>query len=154
MFVAVKKVWGHQAVTWLAPGHRIKQQDSFSPHLPTTSSSPFQQTLHFHQKPLTKMEQFSKMLWILYWYILCWWWCCAVAKSCLTHCDAMDCSTPSFPVLHYLSELAQTHAHQVGDAIEPFHPVIPISSWSSPALESFPMSWLLASDGQYLKMNL
>ena len=30
----------------------------------------------------------------------------------------MDCSTLSFPVLHYLPELAQTHVHRVGDAIQ------------------------------------
>ena len=29
----------------------------------------------------------------------------------------MDCSTPDFPVLYYLSEFAQTHVHWVGDAI-------------------------------------
>ena len=34
-----------------------------------------------------------------------------VAQSCLTFCDPMDCSMPGFPVPHYLSELAQTHAH-------------------------------------------
>ena len=28
--------------------------------------------------------------------------CCSVAKSCLTLCNPMDCSTPGFPVLHYL----------------------------------------------------
>ena len=32
-----------------------------------------------------------------------------VAQSCLTLCDPMDCSTPGFPVLHHLLELAQTH---------------------------------------------
>ena len=26
-------------------------------------------------------------------------------------CDPMDCSTPGFPVLHLLPELAQTHVH-------------------------------------------
>ena len=26
-------------------------------------------------------------------------------------CKPMDCSTPGFPVLHYLPEFAQTHAH-------------------------------------------
>ena len=30
-----------------------------------------------------------------------------VAQSCLTFCDPMDCSTPGFPVLHHLPELAQ-----------------------------------------------
>ena len=31
----------------------------------------------------------------------------------------MDCSTPGFPVHHQLLELAQTHVHQGGDAIQP-----------------------------------
>ena len=31
--------------------------------------------------------------------------CCSVAKSCPTLCDPMDCSTPGFPVLHYLPEM-------------------------------------------------
>ena len=26
-------------------------------------------------------------------------------------CDPMDCSAPVFPVLHYVLEFAQTHAH-------------------------------------------
>ena len=43
----------------------------------------------------------------------------------------MDCSTPDFPVLHHLSELAETHVHQVGDAIQPSHPLL---SPSPPAL--------------------
>ena len=46
---------------------------------------------------------------------------CSVAKSCLILCDPMDCSTPGFPVLHYLPEFAQTHVHWVGDAIQPSH---------------------------------
>ena len=43
----------------------------------------------------------------------------------------MDCSTPGFPVHHQLPELAQTHIHQVGDAIQP-SPLL--SSPSPPAL--------------------
>ena len=31
-----------------------------------------------------------------------------VAQSCLTLCERMDCSTPGFPVLHYLPEFAKT----------------------------------------------
>ena len=34
-------------------------------------------------------------------------------------CDPTDCSTPGLPVHHQLPELAQTHAHRVGDAIQP-----------------------------------
>ena len=37
--------------------------------------------------------------------------CYSVAQSCLTFCDSMDCSTPGFPVIHCLPELAQTHVH-------------------------------------------
>ena len=35
----------------------------------------------------------------------------------------MNCSTPGFPVHHQLRELAETHVHQVGDAIQPSHPL-------------------------------
>ena len=52
---------------------------------------------------------------------------------------------PSFPVLHHLPELAQTHVHWVSDAIQPsHHPVVPFSSClqSFPASGSFSMSWL------------
>ena len=35
----------------------------------------------------------------------------------------MDCSTPGFPVHHQLPELAQTHVHRIGDAIQPSHPL-------------------------------
>ena len=42
---------------------------------------------------------------------------------------ATPCS-PGFPVHHQLWELAQTHVHWVGDAIQPFHP---LSSPSPPA---------------------
>ena len=31
----------------------------------------------------------------------------------------MDCSTPGFPVLCHLLELAETHVHCVSDAIQP-----------------------------------
>ena len=43
----------------------------------------------------------------------------SIAQSFLTLCDPMDCSTPNFPIHHQLPELAQTHVHQVGDAIQP-----------------------------------
>ena len=35
----------------------------------------------------------------------------------------MDCGMLGFSVLHHLLELAQTHVHWVGDAIQPFHPL-------------------------------
>ena len=44
-----------------------------------------------------------------------------MAPSCPTLCNPKDCSTPGFPVHHQLLELAQTHVHGVGDAIQPSH---------------------------------
>ena len=57
----------------------------------------------------------------------------SVTQSCLTLWDPMDCSTPGFPV-HQLPELAQTHVHRVGDAIQPSHPL------SSPSPPIFNLS--------------
>ena len=54
----------------------------------------------------------------------------SVAQSCLTVCNPMDCSTLGLPVHHQLLELAQTHVHRVGDAIQPSHP---LSTPSPPA---------------------
>ena len=53
--------------------------------------------------------------------------CCSVAWSCPALSDAVDCSTPGFPVHHQLPELTQTHVHWVGDAIQPSHPLSPPS---------------------------
>ena len=54
----------------------------------------------------------------------------SVAQSCLTFCDAMNRSMPGLPVHHQLPEFTQTHAHRVGDAIQPSHR---LSSPSPPA---------------------
>ena len=45
----------------------------------------------------------------------------------LSLCDPMDYSTPGFPVHHQLPELAQTHVHRDGDAIQQSHPLSPPS---------------------------
>ena len=47
----------------------------------------------------------------------------SVAQSCLTLCSSLNYSMPGFPVHHQLLELAQTHVHWVGDAIQPSHPL-------------------------------
>ena len=36
----------------------------------------------------------------------------------------MDCSTPGLTVHHHLPELAETHVHRIGDAIQPSHPLL------------------------------
>ena len=50
----------------------------------------------------------------------------------------MDCSTPSFPdilgVHDHIPELAQTHVHRVGDAIQSSHPLL------SPSPPAFSLS--------------
>ena len=48
----------------------------------------------------------------------------------------MVCSMPGFPVHHQLLELAQTHVHQVSDAIQPSHPL------SSPSPPAFNLSYI------------
>ena len=47
----------------------------------------------------------------------------SVAQSCTTLCNPIDCSTPGLPVYHQLPEFTQTLVHQVGDAIQPSHPL-------------------------------
>ena len=62
----------------------------------------------------------------------------------------MNCSRmPDFPVLLHLPELAETHVHCVGDAIQPSHP---LSSPSPPALnlsqhQGLPFSWSVTKWG-------
>ena len=40
----------------------------------------------------------------------------------------MDCSTPGFPVLHSLPEFVQIHVYGAYDAIQPSHPLSPLSA--------------------------
>ena len=96
-----------------------------------------------------------KWSWWLSWrrklhYVCIFYSCrCWVPKLCPTLCNPMDCSTPGFPVLHQLLELAQTHVHWVSDAIQPSHLCRPLLLPSIfPSNQSFPMSQLFASGGQ------
>ena len=92
------------------------------------------------------------------WFTSCGCGCyCWVAHSCPTLHDPMDCSTPGFPVLHHLPELAQIHVHWVSDAVQPSHLLFALHMrwpkyWSfsfsispsneHPGLISFRMDWL------------
>ena len=62
------------------------------------------------------------------------WALVIVQCSVLSNSYPMDCSTPGFPVLHHLPELAQTHVHWVGDVIQPSPPLL---SPTPPALNLF-----------------
>ena len=73
----------------------------------------------------------------------------SVAKSCPTLCNPMDCSTPGFPVLHYLLKFAQIHVHWVSDYLIISSFVAPFFCLqSSPASGALPMSWVFTSGGQ------
>ena len=83
--------------------------------------------------------------------------CCSVTQLCLTICNPMDCSTPGFPVLHHLLEVAQTHVHWVRwwhSSIS--SSVIPFSYCfqSFPASGSFSMSQVFASVAKVLELQL
>ena len=69
-----------------------------------------------------------------------------VTKWCLNLCHPMKYKMPGFSVLHCLTELAQTHVHWVGDAIQPSHPLLLLSS---PALtlsqHQVPFQWVISS---------
>ena len=89
---------------------------------------------------IIKIAFFSKLIiyfstnWVCSYTISTWETLSSVAQLCQTLCDPMDCSTPGFPVLHYLLEFAQSRVHWVGDAIQPSHPLLPPSP---PALSLF-----------------
>ena len=74
----------------------------------------------------------------------------SVTQSCPTLCDPMNRSMPGLPVHHQLPEFAQTHIHQVSDAIQPCHPLLsPSPPAPNPSQhQCFPMSQLFASGGQ------
>ena len=55
----------------------------------------------------------------------------SVAQGCLTRCDPMNFRRPGLPVHYQLWEFTQIHVHEVGDAIQPPHPLL---SPSPPAL--------------------
>ena len=66
------------------------------------------------------------------WYLVRWF--TSVVQLCLTLCDPMDCPMPGLPVHHQLLKFTHTHVHQVGDVIQPSHPL------SSPFSPDFNLS--------------
>ena len=71
-------------------------------------------------------------------------------QSCPTLCNPMDCSMPGLPVHHQLLELAQTHVHWVGDAIQLSHPCRPLLLLPSifPSIRVFFNESVFTSGGQ------
>ena len=70
----------------------------------------------------------------------------SVAQSRLTLCDPTNRSMPGLPVHHQLPEFTQTHVHQVGDAIQPSHP---LSSPSPPAFNLSQLHGLFETRSQF-----
>ena len=103
-----------------------------SEHLATSDLFTVSTVLHFFQNVTS--VQFS---------------CSVVSDS-----DPVDCSTPGCPVHDQVLELAQTHVHQVGDAIQPSYP---LSSPSPPAFHlsqyHFPVSQFFGSRGQSIGVS-
>ena len=82
---------------------------------------------------------------IIYKYAYIYIYICSVTQLCLALCDPMDCSMPGFPVYHQLPETAQTHVHQVGDAIQPSHLLLSPSPPSIfPSIRVFSSSQIFA----------
>ena len=92
--------------------------------------------------------------------------CCSVTKSCPILCDHMDYSTPGFPALHCLQELAQTHVHWISDghptSLILCHPLLLLPS-VFPSIRVFPnksalrMRWLktgASASASVLPMNI
>ena len=69
----------------------------------------------------------------------------SVAQLCLTLCDPMNRSMPGLPVHHQLPEFTQTHVHQVGDAIQPSHPLPSPSPAPNPSQHQGPFQWVNSS---------
>ena len=75
---------------------------------------------------------------------------CSFDQLCLTLCHPMNCRTPSFPVLHYLPECANSCPLSWWCHLTILSSVTPFSSCpqSFPASGCLPMSWLFTSGGQ------
>ena len=64
--------------------------------------------------------------------------CCSVTQSCLTLCNPMNCSTPGFPVLHYLwSLLMSIESGMPSNHLILCHPLLLPSIFYSKPLQHF-----------------
>ena len=76
--------------------------------------------------------------------------CCSVIQLYLTIFDPMDCSTPAFPVLHYLPGLLKLifiELRMPSNHLILCHPLLLLPS-IFPSIRSFPVSQLFAAGGQ------
>ena len=102
----------HHQLLALAQTHDYQVGDVIQPSHPLSSSSPA-----FNLSQHQGLFQWVSSSFISVQFI---------AQSCATLCNLMNCSLPGLPVHHQLPESTQTHVHQVGDAIQPSHPLRPL----------------------------
>ena len=113
----------HLLLSVLGPNTQVWWQVGFTEHFPHLANLPkscsFYQTQceHSYMKDAFSDVSHSHV----------WDRCCSVIKSCPTLLDPMACSTPGFPIPHYLLEFAQVHVHWISDAIQSSHPLLPSS---------------------------
>ena len=65
----------------------------------------------------------------------------------------MDYGMLVFPILHYLQDFAQTHVHQVSNAIHPLSTPLSSCLQSFPASGSFPVNQLFTLGGQGIEAS-
>ena len=107
------------------------------------------QTYKKKQQTVVKVMQWSLEILHLSW-VNHYWHVVVVIKLCLTFCDPMDCTMPSFPIPHYLLEFSQVHVHW---SVVPCNHLIlycPLLLLLSifPSTRVFPVSQLFASGEQ------
>ena len=91
------------------------------------SPSPRQAAQLFWLVTLNKFTHGELCLWSHSCFYTCYnglsLWFSSVTWSCLTLGNPIDYSTPGFLVHYQLLQLAEIHAHRVGNAIQPSHPL-------------------------------
>ena len=95
---------------------------------PLPMSTIYSLCLFLHCGPVNKILQYHFSKFCIYAFSSVQF--SSVAQLCLALCDPMNRSMPGLLVHHQLLEFTQNHVHQVGDAIQPSHP---LSSPSPPA---------------------
>ena len=120
----------NESRTRALPGGPVYSMDTRLPlTIPLLCLEPASWGLNWAPSPQSSRPQASFSLCPLApWHVRCWrqqtchtgqmlshkGCCCySVTKSHMTLCNPMGCSTPGFPVLHYLPEFVQTHVHWV-----------------------------------------
>ena len=117
----------------------MENMDTYIIHDKTSGKTINMNRLKFTQL-LARGKELRKVRMLIIGYYCCY----SVAQSCLTLCNPKDCSTSGLPGPYHLPEFAQVHAHCIGDAIQPSHPLRPSSSSAlSPSQHQGLFQWVI-----------